>query len=363
MDKALIALNMVDHIRNLKPCGRFLKQNMDTLYWHEIGDERARKKAGQALREDGPVLRKEIDQEEKIKMSNSYSYYNEFQRDPMIENGMYSEPPYPHMPHMRRPVFYHQMHPSQFPREYITHASTASISKNNNETSLIASRPPFDKPSQFTQIYPLQYPRDFIRPGIPSIPAINHTNYHVPPIQNKPQNEIATKQPNKTPVKSAQNEKASISTSIDYEPISLKNQKRRRVSKLKIDQIDQPRDDNSISTHSEENKPQNEIAINQPNKTPVKSAQTEKASISTSIDYEPIPLKNQKRRRVSKFEIDRIDQPRDDNSISTNSEDQCEDFKIDFDELKNSFSTNSEEQSTSLEVPDIDDLILETFST
>jgi len=298
MDKALIALDIVDQIRKLEPPGRFLKQNSDTLYWHEIGDERARKKAGQALREDGPGLRKEIDQEEDINIStcNSYRDHNEFPRNPMIDNGIYSAPPYPNAPYMRRPVFHHQMNSSQFHREYIAHAPTASISNNNNQSNLITSRPPFDKPSQFAQIRLSQYPREFIRPGIPSIPTINYTNKNLirpfSPIQNKPQNQIAMK---------------------------------------KNDEI------------------------------PVNTAQTKKASISTTIDYEPIPIKNQKRRRFSKLKNDRMHQPREDNSISTHSEEQCEGFKIDIDELENSFSTNDEEQSTSLEV-DIDDLILETFS-
>jgi hypothetical protein len=62
--KAHMCANIVDHVRTLEPPGRFLQKkpkphthNNDV--WMEMGDEKARKKAGQALREDATVIRAE----------------------------------------------------------------------------------------------------------------------------------------------------------------------------------------------------------------------------------------------------------------------------------------------------------------
>lgn len=48
--KAFIAFDVVEQIRHLNPPGRFLKQDHNGLWW-DIGDIRAIKKVGQALRE------------------------------------------------------------------------------------------------------------------------------------------------------------------------------------------------------------------------------------------------------------------------------------------------------------------------
>jgi len=52
IEKAFIAAKIAAIIRCLDPPGRFLQKDEKTGYWLEIGDEKARKKAGQALRED-----------------------------------------------------------------------------------------------------------------------------------------------------------------------------------------------------------------------------------------------------------------------------------------------------------------------
>ena len=57
-DKANVAKDIVDIIRNQEPPGRFLKkvsENSNT--WAEIGDRKAREKTSQALREGAPELR------------------------------------------------------------------------------------------------------------------------------------------------------------------------------------------------------------------------------------------------------------------------------------------------------------------
>lgn len=60
LDKVTIAAKVVTQVRSLNPPGRFLEKKGD--YWYEIGDVKARKKAGQAMRENGPNLRKALRQ-------------------------------------------------------------------------------------------------------------------------------------------------------------------------------------------------------------------------------------------------------------------------------------------------------------
>ena len=57
VEKARIAARIVSNVRSLNPPGRFLKENSHTNNWLEIGDERAWKKSGQALRESAPEIR------------------------------------------------------------------------------------------------------------------------------------------------------------------------------------------------------------------------------------------------------------------------------------------------------------------
>lgn len=57
IEKAYIAAKIVDSIRSQCPPGRFLARDLVTGSWVEVGDEKARKKAGQALR-DGANDRK-----------------------------------------------------------------------------------------------------------------------------------------------------------------------------------------------------------------------------------------------------------------------------------------------------------------
>mmetsp|Transcript_12732 Transcript_12732/g.29256 ORF Transcript_12732/g.29256 Transcript_12732/m.29256 type:complete len:738 (+) Transcript_12732:246-2459(+) len=59
IEKARIAASIISNIRSLEPSGRFLKEDPHTGLWLEIGDERAWKKSGQALRESAPEIRAE----------------------------------------------------------------------------------------------------------------------------------------------------------------------------------------------------------------------------------------------------------------------------------------------------------------
>ena len=165
MDKALIAVDIVEQIRKLKPPGRFLKQNTETLYWYEIGVERACKKAGQALCKNGPGLRKVIDEEENNNSAyNMFKGCNDFSRQ-SLSNSIYSAQPYPCMPHANTNIFHDQMFPSHATREYLLGASSAFAPKDQNQFNLVTSRPPFDKPSQFSPLYTSQYSREYTRPN------------------------------------------------------------------------------------------------------------------------------------------------------------------------------------------------------
>jgi len=62
LDKVKIADAIVKQIRNMHPSGRFLKEDADFSCWKEIGDEKARKKAGQAMREKAPETRRELEE-------------------------------------------------------------------------------------------------------------------------------------------------------------------------------------------------------------------------------------------------------------------------------------------------------------
>ena len=45
----------------MDPAGRFLARDMKTNTWYDVGDEKAREKVSQALRENALTLRKEME--------------------------------------------------------------------------------------------------------------------------------------------------------------------------------------------------------------------------------------------------------------------------------------------------------------
>lgn len=56
LEKAHIAADIVYYVRRMDPPGRFLKEDINGAWW-DIGDQKAIKKVGQALREDAPDIR------------------------------------------------------------------------------------------------------------------------------------------------------------------------------------------------------------------------------------------------------------------------------------------------------------------
>jgi len=59
-EKPLVSRSIVEAVRNRKPPGRFLTKDDKTGLWNDIGDQKAREKTSQALREGAPVIRREI---------------------------------------------------------------------------------------------------------------------------------------------------------------------------------------------------------------------------------------------------------------------------------------------------------------
>jgi len=59
-EKPNVAGEIVDKIRSLDPPGRFLKKDRDSGYWLDIGDNRAKEKTSQALREGAPLIRRKL---------------------------------------------------------------------------------------------------------------------------------------------------------------------------------------------------------------------------------------------------------------------------------------------------------------
>lgn len=57
-EKPLVSKSIVDEIRGMHPPGRFLQKNDSTNLWFDIGDQKAREKTSQALREGAPEIRK-----------------------------------------------------------------------------------------------------------------------------------------------------------------------------------------------------------------------------------------------------------------------------------------------------------------
>lgn len=57
-DKPLVAMEVVKIWRAMVPPGRFLEQDKETMLWNDVGDEKAREKTSQALREKRPELKK-----------------------------------------------------------------------------------------------------------------------------------------------------------------------------------------------------------------------------------------------------------------------------------------------------------------
>jgi hypothetical protein len=81
-EKAGVAREIVELIRNLSPSGRFLeKDSKHPGVWVEIGDRKAREKTSQALREGAPELREELNSDK------NQGDDDLFERHPSLDDG------------------------------------------------------------------------------------------------------------------------------------------------------------------------------------------------------------------------------------------------------------------------------------
>lgn len=87
-EKRLIASSIVSEIRQLDPPGRFLTRDAKSGHWKDIGDEKARDKTSQALRENAPSIRAEIETEVNEQRA-------ELQREEHMERFQLPHPPPP----------------------------------------------------------------------------------------------------------------------------------------------------------------------------------------------------------------------------------------------------------------------------
>ena len=113
-EKRLIASSIVNEIRAMDPPGRFLarKGSMkdDNGYWYDIGDEKARDKTSQALRENAPSIRAEIETE--INQQRAEMRRQETVTDQTLSSSKAAgnDPSYPSSPHGHGPVHHGQQH-------------------------------------------------------------------------------------------------------------------------------------------------------------------------------------------------------------------------------------------------------------
>lgn len=88
LEKVKVADLIVQTIRKMDPPGRFLKEDSSSGGWLEIGDERARKKAGQAMREKADSTRQELEQKNMKETPSAYAGYEA----PMFHNAATMNP-------------------------------------------------------------------------------------------------------------------------------------------------------------------------------------------------------------------------------------------------------------------------------
>ncbi len=131
-EKRLIASSIVSEIRAMNPSGRFLarKGNKDTGHWYDIGDEKARDKTSQALRENAPSIRAVIEteiNEQRAEMKRQETEQHTSKPVPTYDavptaHPYYHQPPPHQQPHQSYWDWYHHYYgyppPAQMPPHY-----------------------------------------------------------------------------------------------------------------------------------------------------------------------------------------------------------------------------------------------------
>lgn len=160
-EKRLIAGSIVNEIRSLN--GRFLLRDSKTGLWQDIGDEKARDKTSQALRENAPSIRAEIEteiNEQRAEMyqddrnrfpiqppPNYYSGWNPYYYNYGHPPPHHAPPPPPSGSHLYAPPpQHHSHHPSTS-----SHPYGVPPSQHNPYNSYYATQP-----DPYTQAPPMQ---------------------------------------------------------------------------------------------------------------------------------------------------------------------------------------------------------------
>ena len=95
-EKRIITDSIIEDIKRRDPPGRFLSQNPKSKLWFDIGLEKARDKTSQALRENAPKIRKEIEREneelrrkeaDRIDYSRRYDPHEHLHEDEQMRDG------------------------------------------------------------------------------------------------------------------------------------------------------------------------------------------------------------------------------------------------------------------------------------
>uniref|UniRef100_A0A6U6G102 DUF6824 domain-containing protein n=2 Tax=Odontella aurita TaxID=265563 RepID=A0A6U6G102_9STRA len=116
-EKPLVSKSIVEAVRAQRPPGRFLSKNDKTGMWYDIGDQKAREKTSQALREGAPVIRREISTSLALlaaQMSPGQTNGGPPQqhggRQPVSQARQQQPPIAPHTQHQHAPVGHHHLH-------------------------------------------------------------------------------------------------------------------------------------------------------------------------------------------------------------------------------------------------------------
>eukprot|EP00978_Attheya_sp_CCMP212_P019858 scaffold56279_cov54-Attheya_sp.AAC.5 len=159
-EKRLIANSIVKEIRQMDPPGRFLSKDGKTNLWGDIGDEKARDKTSQALRENAPKIREELEtlmseqRMEQMRVEHGHSgghppawpgvppagayhpyppplYYG-YPHPPPPHGAPHAPhaPPHPHNPYLPHPPQHHGAHPPHPPHPYETYPEGYSTENN-----------------------------------------------------------------------------------------------------------------------------------------------------------------------------------------------------------------------------------------
>lgn len=160
LEKAHIAAGVVNDIRSMNPPGRFLKEEKGTGMWYDIGDAKAIKKTGQALREDAPEIRPAID------VDGGSSGDEKTKKSPHVS------------PHSGGRNTVSQQHLNQAP------ILPQSQNYNNDFQGQISMPPPYGNNGYSSQQHPLQqHQEDFETRNIPIQFPVHQANQSLYPSQ------------------------------------------------------------------------------------------------------------------------------------------------------------------------------------